>query len=99
MMAEIKHKSGYIYLKVTGGTYRLDYNLYTQKDPNWVVSFEYDWDEWMRQSGYNPIPDETQQTKSCFHDWKEYCGFTDKYWYCEKCDVKSKEDPNLIIKF
>jgi hypothetical protein len=91
---KLKYKGAYVYLKVTDGTYLLDYNLYTKKDPNWVVSFEYDWDEWIRQSSYNPTPDESTQTKSCFHEWKEYVGFIEHYWYCEKCDAKSEENPN-----
>lgn len=28
------------------------------------------------------------QEASCFHKWKSYIGFTDKYEYCETCGVK-----------
>jgi hypothetical protein len=33
---------------------------------------------------------EGNTNKHCFHEWKEYVGFTDKYDYCLKCDAKSK---------
>lgn len=26
--------------------------------------------------------------KQCFHDWKQYTGFTESYEYCTKCDKK-----------
>ena len=27
----------------------------------------------------------------CSHDWKEYIGFTERYNYCSKCDVKENQ--------
>lgn len=27
---------------------------------------------------------------ACYHEWKEYIGFTDKYYYCTKCNEKQK---------
>jgi len=37
---------------------------------------------------------EPPKQKHCWHEWKEYIGFTERYWYCEKCDNKSQENPN-----
>ena len=37
---------------------------------------------------------EPPKPKHCWHEWKEYVGFTERYWYCEKCDNKSQENPN-----
>lgn len=60
---------------------------------------EYNWtDEWFN---VNIIPSSTDDKKNklCLHDWKEYIGFTERYWYCEKCDAKSEEDPNYKPRF
>lgn len=29
----------------------------------------------------------------CLHEWKKYVGFTEIYFFCEKCDLKSEKDP------
>lgn len=30
----------------------------------------------------------------CKHNWKEYTGFTEHYWFCLRCDTKIEENPN-----
>lgn len=32
----------------------------------------------------------------CRHIWEEYTGFTDKYYFCTKCDKKQKEAPEDV---
>lgn len=32
----------------------------------------------------------------CNHLWKEYLGFTEKYFYCTKCDKKESEKPQDV---
>ena len=62
-------------------------------DGNWSIYD--DWNEWINFPDMPANKDaETLKNKVCLHDWKEYTGFTDKYWYCEKCDAKSEENPN-----
>ena len=71
----------------------LDAIRYTQTTctgDNWSIYD--DWNEWVT-NGIVPTNKE-EKNKSCYHDWKEYIGFTEKYWYCEKCDAKSEENPN-----
>lgn len=29
----------------------------------------------------------------CMHDWVKYTGFTEVYFFCEKCDEKSEKEP------
>lgn len=60
-----------------------------------VPYYFYDW--WWQDWHKNNI-EPPEDNKNCWHDWKEYVGFTERYWYCEKCDVKSKEDPNIKWK-
>lgn len=95
---KLKYKEAYIYLQISD-EYPFDYRLYTQRDKDWTISFEYDWDEWIRQTSYNPMVEDPPKKKDCYHNWKEYIGFTEKYWYCETCDAKSKEDPNYKPRF
>lgn len=42
--------------------------------------------EWYSFFGYDPVPDAPR----CIHQWKEYIGFTDRYYYCTLCDEKNK---------
>lgn len=44
---------------------------------------------WWINGGSEDLDD----NKICSHRWLEYFGFTDHYWFCEKCDKKSNEDP------
>lgn len=68
----------------SGTTPRLEGN-------NWSIYDE--WNEWFHNG--TPINNKEEKKSShCWHDWKEYTGFTEHYWYCEKCDEKSKENPN-----
>lgn len=61
-------------------------------DGNWSIYDE--WNEWINFPETPANKDAEPTNKVCLHDWKEYTGFTDKYWYCEKCDAKSEENPN-----
>jgi hypothetical protein len=42
----------------------------------------------------NPIEEQltlfggSNQHLGCFHEWREYTGFTESYQYCAKCDKK-----------
>jgi hypothetical protein len=56
----------------------------------WISNFwwEIPEDEQINKDAEPPKP------KHCWHQWKEYVGFTERYWYCEKCDSKSQENPN-----
>lgn len=40
----------------------------------------------------NPKEDKNE----CYHLWKEYLGFTERYFYCIKCDKKEKEEPQDV---
>ncbi len=58
-----------------------------------IASMEQDdidklWDEYEKEKA-------TKKEKKCFwkHDWKQYQGFTEAYWYCTVCDEKSEEKP------
>lgn len=64
----------------------------TQFINNWSIYDE--WNEWFINSQLPNKKEEDKSIKSCFHEWIEYTGFTDHYWYCEKCDAKSEENPN-----
>lgn len=57
---------------------------------SWISNF---WWETQEDDSANKDAD-PPKPKHCWHDWKEYLGFTERYWYCEKCDEKSKENPN-----
>ena len=54
-----------------------------------------DWNDWINIIDI-PANKDAEPTKDrpCLHEWKEYTGFTEQYWYCEKCDAKSEENPN-----
>jgi hypothetical protein len=32
------------------------------------------------------------QIEGCFHEWKLYEGFTDRFHYCVKCDEKDRRE-------
>jgi hypothetical protein len=32
-------------------------------------------------------------SNGCLHDWKQYTGFTESYWFCSRCDLKREDDP------
>jgi hypothetical protein len=59
-------------------------------DVMWISNFwwEIPEDEQINKDAEPPKP------KHCWHQWKEYVGFTERYWYCEKCDNKSQENPD-----
>lgn len=56
------------------------------------------YEEWLKILGSDDEVDEFFNS-SCSHEWKEYIGFTDKYWFCTKCDKKSKEKPRYVYNF
>lgn len=97
----MKNKCNPITIKTSLGTYTITFEVLFSKTPNssiydqenvngWISNFWWEIDEEEKQKENNsPTKD-----KNCWHEWKEYTGFTEKYWYCEKCDFKSKEDPN-----
>ena len=58
-------------------------------------------DEWSLEDFLNMSEDEYNKacgkTKpQCRHEWKEYRGFTEQYFYCTKCDRKEKEKPEDV---
>ena len=59
----------------------------------WISNFWWDIPEDEKDENANKDA-EPPKPKHCWHEWKEYIGFTERYWYCEKCDNKSKENPN-----
>lgn len=96
-----------IIIKTSIGTYKITCEFLFSKTPNssiyeeenisgWISNFWWENFEEEKEQDKNTIP---SKDKNCWHDWKEYIGFTEKYWYCEKCDVKSKENPNLSGQF
>ena len=30
-------------------------------------------------------------TGTCWHNWQQYNGLTESYWYCTTCDAKKRE--------
>jgi hypothetical protein len=74
-------------------------SIYDKEDINgWISNFWWETPDAEKDENVNKDAEPTK-TKNCFHDWKEYVGFTEKYWYCEKCDAKSEENPNLPRRF
>jgi hypothetical protein len=53
------------------------------------------YEEWLKILGSDEDVDEFFNS-ACSHEWKEYIGFTDKYWFCALCDKKSKEKPKYV---
>jgi hypothetical protein len=41
----------------------------------------------------NAQAEDLDDNKVCSHQWVEYLGFTEHYWFCKKCDKKSREKP------
>ena len=56
------------------------------------------YDEWLKILGSDENIDDYFNS-DCKHEWKEYIGFTDKYWYCDNCDKKSLEKPKNVYDF
>lgn len=103
----LNQKTGKIKVRTSQGNYNIVYEIYT-KLPNdsvyepeninaWISNFWWEIDE-KENDELIKKDSEPKKTINCWHDWKEYVGFTEKYWYCEKCDNKSEEDPNYRIK-
>ena len=40
---------------------------------------------WSLPSGYNSVDSSGDM---CYHDWKDYHGFSEDYKFCTKCDAK-----------
>lgn len=76
-------------------TFTPDVTTYLQhlsEENNWSIYDE--WNDWFHNGTLPTEKEEEKKAKHCWHDWKEYNGFTEHYWYCEKCDAKSEENPN-----
>jgi hypothetical protein len=93
-------------IKTSSGTYVVSVELSSNiKDKNvnvlydngvitsWISNFWWETPAEEKDEKANKDAD-PPKPKHCWHDWKEYLGFTERYWYCEKCDEKSKENPN-----
>jgi hypothetical protein len=86
-------KTEKIRIKTSEGIYDIVYVMHTESKTSmntWISNFwwEIPEDEQINKDAEPPKP------KHCWHEWKEYIGFTERYWYCEKCDNKSQENPN-----
>lgn len=60
------------------------YGNYVVANPSWTTTIN---------GLFNDSSDNTNITLPktvCFHDWKDYIGFTERYKYCSKCDQKDK---------
>jgi hypothetical protein len=92
-------------ITIDGAPCIVDAHLYTQATPsntsfvlfcseenNWSIYDE--WNDWFHNGTLPTKKEEEKKPKNCWHEWKEYTGFTEHYWYCEKCDAKSEENPN-----
>lgn len=44
--------------------------------------YDYYYDE------YQKTHNNSKTQEACWHTWKEYIGFTEKYKFCTKCDLK-----------
>ena len=68
---------------------------------NQFISFMSGKDKWsledflnISEKEYNEIMDVIKL--DCKHEWKEYKGFTEQYFFCSKCDKKQKENPSDV---
>jgi hypothetical protein len=69
-------------------------SIYDKEDINgWISNFWWEPPDAEKDENVNKDAD-PPKPKHCWHEWKEYIGFTERYWYCEKCDNKSWENPN-----
>lgn len=98
-----KHKYKPVLIETSSGKYEihcevsftkeLNSSIYDTADVNgWISNFWWETPDVEKDENVNK--DAEVAKKNCWHDWKEYIGFTEKYWYCEKCDAKSEENPN-----
>lgn len=97
-MNKTKYKP--ILIETSFGKYEIHCEVFT-KSPNYSTYDLEDVNGWISNFWWEVNPEENvnkdaepTKTKNCWHDWKEYIGFTEKYWYCEKCDAKSEENPS-----
>lgn len=68
----------------------VDPNLLTQEEIDKLV--EEINENLGKNSGFKKMIEESgldlSETTGCWHDWKNYKGFTDNFDYCVKCGVK-----------
>ena len=71
-------------------TYLYNHNIMSHENDD-----DYEYPGWMlsRKSYEDKDPSKPIQNV-CFHDWKKYVGFTEVYFFCEKCDEKTPKEPN-----
>lgn len=59
------------------------------------VAFYYDYEigEWMMSevTAYQEYQGSSAELKVCLHDYVLYEGFTDRFYYCKKCDIKNRD--------
>lgn len=48
------------------------------------------------QEEFDEILKELGNKKQCKHEWKEYKGLTEQYYFCIICDKKEKEKPKDV---
>lgn len=42
----------------------------------------------LREKSAKQEKNSNTEIQQCIHEWKKYEGFTDVFYYCEKCDAK-----------
>ena len=94
-----RHSCGFdfqLYPPTDSGNYKLQYSILGKEttkaeqtgQAGQVLTIEGGEPKWAEMPIISPATNNHVEKPTCSHKWKTYTGFTEKYEYCEHCDVK-----------